>query len=386
MPMGRRQFLLGSALPALAGAVSAHAAGSAEDAVQDRTVHFRSDGLALSSADYARLLARLAENSEIEVDEYSRHGVVGLLEERMAAILGKEMAVYLPTGTLANHLAVRLLAGDRRRVLVQQESHLYNDAGDCAQQLSGLALVPLASGQASFTLSQVSSEIQRAESGRVRSEFGVISIESPVRRAFGEVFNFSEMQKIADFAREREIGLHLDGARLFLSSAYTGISPAAYSAIFDTVYVSLYKCFNSTAGALLAGPRKLIKDLYHVRRMFGGGLHQVWPDAAVALHYLDGFAERYTSAVSATEALFRALGAHPNCRLEKKPQGTNVTLLKVKGANAASLPQRLRAKGIAIGPAQRSASETADFVLVANESVLRRPTSEIIDAFVEALT
>ena len=115
-------------------------------------------------------------------------------------------------------------------------------------------------------------------------------------------------------------------------------------------------------------------------------MHQVWPDAAVALHYLDGFAERYTSAVSATEALFRALGAHPNCRLEKKPQGTNVTLLEVKGANAASLPQRLRAKGIAIGPAQRSASETADFVLVANESVLRRPTSEIIDAFVEALT
>ena len=177
MPMGRRQFLLGSALPALAGAVSAHAAGSVEDAVQDRTVQFRSDGLALSSADYARLLAQLAENSGIEVDEYSRHGVVGLLEERMAAILGKEMAIYLPTGTLANHLAVRLLAGDRRRVLVQQESHLYNDAGDCAQQLSGLALVPLASGQASFTLSQVSSEIQRAESGRVRSEFGVISID-----------------------------------------------------------------------------------------------------------------------------------------------------------------------------------------------------------------
>ena len=385
MPMGRRQFLLGTALPALADAVGAHAAGAAGDAVQDRTVHFRSDGLALSSADYARLLARLAQNPGIQVDEYSRHGVVRQLEERMAAILGKEMAMYLPTGTLANHLAVRLLAGDRRRVLVQQESHLYNDAGDCAQQLSGLALVPLAPGQTSFTVNEVSSEIQRAESGRVHTGFGVISIESPVRRVFGEMFNFSEMQKIADFAREREIGLHLDGARLFLSSPYTGISPATYAAIFDTVYVSLYKCFNSTSGALLAGPRKLIKDLYHVRRMFGGGLHQVWPDAAVALHYLDGFDERYASAVSATEALFRALGTHPNCRLEKKPQGTNVTLLKVKGANATSLPQRLRAKGIAIGPAQRSASETADFVLVTNESVLRRPTSEIVAAFVEAL-
>ena len=224
MPMGRRQFLLGSALPALAGAVSAHAAGSVEDAVQDRTVQFRSDGLVLSSADYARLLARLAENSGIEVDEYSRHGVVGLLEERMAAILGKEMAIYLPTGT-RQPLGGALACGDRRRVLVQQESHLYNDAGDCAQQLSGLALVPLASGQASFTLSQVSSEIQRAESGRVRSEFGVISIESPVRRAFGEVFNFSEMQKIADFAREREIGLHLNAPDCFSRRLIRGCRP-----------------------------------------------------------------------------------------------------------------------------------------------------------------
>ena len=70
----------------------------------------------------------------------------------MAALLGKEAAVWLPTGTLANHLAVRLLAGNRRRVLVQSESHLFNDCGDCAQTLSGLHLVPLASGRATFTL------------------------------------------------------------------------------------------------------------------------------------------------------------------------------------------------------------------------------------------
>jgi len=384
MSIARREFLVGGVLPMLAGSVSAHAAECA-DAVKDPIVNFYSDGLALSPADYARLLGRLAELPGIEVDNYSRNGVVGLLEQQIAKLLGKEMAVYLPTGTLANHLAVRVLAGGRHRVLVQQESHLYNDAGDCAQQLSGLALVPLAAGRATFTLEQVESEVRRLETGRVRTAVGAISIESPVRRASGEVFNFEEMRKISEFARARGIGLHLDGARLFLASPYTGISPATYAAFFDTVYVSLYKYFNSASGAILAGQRRLLEDLYHDRRMFGAGLAQVWPEAAVALHYLEGFADRFARAASVAESLFQALAAHPRCRVNRTPNGTNVARLQVQGANAAALPERLGARGIAIGRAQRTASGATDFVLVTNESLLRRPTSEIIGAVGEAL-
>ena len=385
MSIARRKFLVGGVLPALAGAVSAHAAERADTAVQDRIVHFHSDGLALSPADYARLLGRLAEHPGIEVDNYSRGGVVALLEQRMATLLGKEMAVYLPTGTLANHLAVRLLAGGRRRVLVQQESHLYNDAGDGAQQLSGLTLVPLAAGRATFTLDQVASEIRRLESGRVRTAVGAISIELPVRRASGELFDFEEMRRICEFARARDIGLHLDGARVFLASAYTGVAPAAYAAPFDTVYVSLYKYFNSASGAILAGPRRLLENLFHDRRMFGGGLPQVWPEAAVALHYLDGFGDRFARAASVAEALFRTISAHPHCRVERQPNGTNVTRLQMDGAKAALLPERLRTRGVAIGRAQRTASGAATFVLFTNESLLRRPAPEIIGAFTEAL-
>src|SRR5262249_1073617 len=147
----------------------------------------------------------------------------------------------------------RLLSGRRGRVLVQQESHLYNDAGDCAQQLSGLSLVPLAAGRAPFTLDEVAVEVNRAEGGRVYNAVRAISLESPVRRKAGELFDFAEMQKICTFARDRGIGLHLDGARIFLATAYTDVTPAAYSALFDTVYVSLYKYFNAASGAILAG-------------------------------------------------------------------------------------------------------------------------------------
>ena len=354
-------------------------------AAKDYRIHFRSDGLTLSTAEYARLLTRLEENEGIAADEFSRDGVVTRLEERMAVMLGKETAVFLPSGTLANHLALRLLARRGRRVLVQRESHIYNDSGDCVQALSGLTLIPLSPGRATFEVDEVATEVVRAEEGRVATPVGVISIESPVRRVVGEVFDFAEMQRIAAFARERRIGLHLDGARLFLAQPYTGIAPHIYAALFDTVYVSLYKYFNAASGAVLAGPRQLLANLYHQRRMFGGGLRQAWPYAAVALHYLDGFGERFGRAAQAADNLFGALREHGRCEILRSAAATNVSRLHVRGSGAADLPERLLEDGIAVRPALHASAEGAEFELFTNETILRRPTEETIEAFVKAL-
>src|SRR5438045_9480770 len=133
----------------------------------DPVVQFRSDGIGLSPAAYARLLAEIAESRGIAEDDYSRDGMVAELEGRMAALLGKEAAVFMPSGTLANHLALRLLTRNGRRVLVQRESPLYNDEGPCAQQLSGLTLVPLAAGRATFTLDEAAAEIAGPHDARV---------------------------------------------------------------------------------------------------------------------------------------------------------------------------------------------------------------------------
>lgn len=351
----------------------------------DHVVHFRSDGLALSPAQYADLLVRIAADPGIAADEFSREGVVAELEDRIAALLGKETAVFLPSGTLANHLALRLLARRGRRVLVQRESHIYNDAGDCTQELSGLTLIPFAPERATFSLAEVEAELARAEEGRVSTPVGVISIESPVRRVQGEVFDFAEMQRVAALARERRIGLHLDGARLFLASAYTGIAPEAYAALFDTVYVSLYKYFNAAAGAMLAGPRRLLDNLYHQRRMFGGSLRQAWPNAAVALYYLDGFSERFGRAAAAADALWRALTEQPACEVLRPAGSTNVTRLRVWSGCAAALPERLSTRGVAIRPAIRASEEWAEFELFTNETILRRPVAETVEAFADGL-
>ena len=97
------------------------------------------------------MLTRLADETTLLSDSYSLGGVVEELETQFARLLGKEQAVFMPTGTLANHMAVRALAEGPSRVIVQEESHLYQDEGDCAQTLSGLTLVPLAAGRATFT-------------------------------------------------------------------------------------------------------------------------------------------------------------------------------------------------------------------------------------------
>ena len=141
------------------------------------------DGLGLTPAETAALWTRLAANGRIERDSYSNGGSVAALEAHFAEALGKERAVFLPTGTLANHLAVRALAGGTGRAIVQAESHLFNDSGDCVQTLSGITLMPLAPGRAGFRLDEVEEVVARTAGGRVARPVSVISVETPVRRA-----------------------------------------------------------------------------------------------------------------------------------------------------------------------------------------------------------
>src|SRR5207237_4753779 len=129
----------------------------------------------------------------------------------------------------------------------------------------------------------------------------------------------------------------------------------------------------------------LLDGLYHQRRMFGGGLPHVWPYAAVALHYLDGFAARFAEAVAASEKLLAALAEHPQIRVERAVQATNVSVIHVKGETAASLPARLLACGIAIRPPREASPAGASFPLHVNETILYRPIGETIGSFVAAL-
>ena len=381
--------------PGLAGTAAAEPAPrvGAGGPPETGPVRMTGDGLGLTPAETAALWTELAGGGRIERDSYSNGGAVAALEAHFADVLGKERAVFLPTGTLANHLAVRTLAGGTGRAVVQAESHLFNDSGDCVQTLSGITLMPLGPGRAGFRLDEVQEVIARTAGGRVARPVSVISIETPVRRRYGETFDQAELDRITAFAKREGIGLHLDGARIFLQSAATGRSVADYARPFDTVYVSLYKYFNSVSGAVLAGPRALLDELYHVRRMFGAGLPGAWPFAALAGHYAPGFTDRFRQALAVSEAFIEHLGRHEAFEVERIPAGTNLFTLRVAQADGAAFRTRLGRRGVHLGPPRGFRRGDADgggpgrarFLLAVNETWNRTSADALAGAFIEAL-
>jgi len=377
MSASRRAFLQTAAL---APAAFAQSAPSSTNVPADRRVYLMGDGIPLTPAEYARLVTRIADEHGIAADNYLMGGAVEQLETEFARLLGKERAMFLPTGTFANHMAVRELAGEKRRVIVQQESHLYSDEGDGAELLSGLNLVPLASGRATMRLEEIIPIVERSGGPPFPVPVGAIAIESPVRRCNGEFVDFEEMKKICAFARQRGIGTHLDGARVFLAAAYSGIAPSQYAALFDTVYVSMYKYFNAPFGAVLAGPAAMINRISTLRHQFGSMIYHVWEPASIALHFYHGFAERYQTAMRTGETLVRLLEQSGKYRIERIQHGSNIMNLTLNSGTLGPLQQRLTQAGIFLrGPAGGNQA-----MLMVNETLARRPAEEIAQEFVRA--
>lgn len=381
--MNRRQFFRASGLAAAAPTFAAPAAGAL--ASGDRlfqSVNLQADGLALSPREYAVLLSRLMAEETPQADFYSTGGAVEELELKFARLLDKPAAILLPTGTLANHLAVRKLAGADRRVLVQAESHLYNDSGDCAQILSGLNLIPLAPGRSTFEVAEVRSWVERSALGRVETPVGAIVIESPVRRMDHQMFDARTMEQISAYARERGIRLHLDGARMFTLPYHSGKSVREYAAWFDTVYVSLWKHFNGASGAILAGPESVIRPLLQTRRMFGGSLPQAWPLMALAGRSADRFEEDYARAWKSAGELIALFESDSRFKVTKLANGTSRFFLSIADTVPETLVRRLSRKGIVLPYPQ---PDTRMIPLQVNPTLLRTAPEILFRTIVASL-
>ena len=197
------------------------------------------------------------------------------------------------------------------------------------------------------------------------------------------MFEYSKMIDICKRARKLGIGLHLDGARLYIASAYTGISPAEYAAPFDTVYVSLWKYFNALNGAILAGPANVLDGMFHTRRMFGGALFNAWPFTLLARHYANGFIDHMKSAITVSEELIRGIGSE-GVRVERIPNGTNIFRLIVPQRKGSRLRERLAENGIVLPhPWQREGD--AVFSLQVNETWNRTTGPQLVEQFTSAL-
>ncbi len=383
--MDRRQFLavggLAAVTPVLAKTGGTLARSGASPGLF-KQINFRSDGLGLDPREYAAVLRDVTLTKTLEADAYSNGGFIAELEQKFAQLLGKDAAMFVPTGTLANHLAIRKLAGDDRRVLLQAESHFYNDSGDCAETLSGLNLIPLAPGGSTIELAEVQRWVERSAGGRVETKVGVISIESPVRRMDHQMVEFAELERVSRYAHEQGIRLHLDGARMFNLPLHSGKSVREVAALFDSVYVSLSKHFNGAAGAILAGDAKFIDDLFHMRRMFGGSMPQAWPQVAVVPQYADRYQDDYAKAWASAEQFIALLHADGRFKASRVADGTSRFFLTAAGIAPDVLSARVLKRGVILSSGH---PDTGTFPMQVNPTLLRTTPSALARIFIDAV-
>ncbi|NOQ91239.1 MAG: hypothetical protein GQ552_00825 [Flavobacteriaceae bacterium] len=291
---------------------------------QHLPVNFTRDGINLSPTLYSKLLEHLTLEKDFQPDSYGLGGMIPQFEEKIAKALGKKKAIYMPTGTLANHIALRQHCTNSKRAIVQYESHINRDCGDCATTLSGINVITLGGNKVVYELSELHKFLTDNPKGKVKTPIGVLTLETPVRRKNLQRIPFNEIEKICKIARENNIALHLDGARLYIDAAFSNKNVKDYTKLFDTVYLSLYKSFNSVNGAILAGSKKIIEGLHNERRMFGGGLSSSWQQIAVANYFFDNYEERYSKAQNQFEVFKQLIEKGGKFKITSLENGSNI--------------------------------------------------------------
>lgn len=386
---GRRDFLKYSGLTLLPAVIPATGLFAAKTDYKfphanEPVIKFYGDGEMFEPEAYIDLLKEINSASSIERDRYGGGGAVAALEKNFETITGKEKAVFMPSGTLANQLAISILSGENTKVFVQDLSHVYRDEADAAQSVFKKRLMPLAMGETCFTADMLKQAIDALDNEEVfKSGIGAVCIENPVRRADGRMVAINEIKKISEYCRSNNIKLHLDGARIFMAAAWSGVSVKEYASYFDTVYISLYKYLGASAGAILCGDNKVMEKMPHLIKIHGGSMYSNWANAAMALHRLEGFEKRLKDAVAKSTVLFPAINKLQGVAVSALNNGTNIYELQLaKDVNGKYFQSSLRNNFHIRLPFPDNSNKA---LISVNETLLYRENEFIVDAFRKSL-
>jgi threonine aldolase len=249
-------------------------------------IDLRSDTVTLPSRAMRDAMAR----AEVGDDQFGEDPSVNRLQERIAAALGKEAALFMPTGTMVNQVVLRTLTQRGDDVIVSRESHaVWHETGASAAN-SGVQFTEIGTAGV-FTAEEFVAAV-KPRGHIILPPTTLVEIENTHNRAGGVVFAQDAAEKICAAARERGIASYLDGARLWNAAIASGSSPADLARPFDVVGVCLSKGLGAPGGSLLAGPREVIERAVRQRRMLGGAMRQAGVFAAAGLHALEHHYER----------------------------------------------------------------------------------------------
>lgn len=300
-------------------------------------------------------MRRAMAEAEVGDDVIDVDPTVEKLERRTAEILGKEAAIYMPSGTMTNQVAVRIHCKPGDEFICEAGCHIYNYEQAAYAQLSGVAVRPVEGQFGVMRLEQLEHLIRPENDHHVRTR--LVCIENTHNRGAGRIQPYDEVVRITSWARQNGLGTHLDGARLFNAVVATGIAAHQWAQHFDTVSICFSKGLGAPVGSALAGPRDMIREARRHRKAFGGGMRQAGIIAAGALYALEHNRERLTEDHQKAQLLAAAIRQTDSLTLVPDQIDTNILIFEVhrRLGTAADFVASLERHGVrmlAIGPSR----------------------------------
>lgn len=289
-------------------------------------IDLRSDTVTKPTDQMRRAMASAEVNDDvIDVDP-----TVDRLERLTAELLGKEAAIFMPSGTMTNQIAVRIHCQPGDEFLCERHCHVYNYEQGAFAQLSGVVARTLDGDYGVLRPEQFLGQVRPRNDHLVRTR--LVCLENTHNRGAGRVQPYSHVAEICAWARDHQLRRHLDGARLFNAVVASGIEAAAWAEHFDTVSVCFSKGLGAPVGSALAGSKTLVQEARRHRKLFGGGMRQAGIIAAGALHALhhhrDRLAEDHQHARLLADSIQRCQGL----TLRPETIDTNIVIFEIDPA------------------------------------------------------
>jgi threonine aldolase len=311
-------------------------------------IDLRSDTVTKPTPEMRRVMA----NADVGDDVFGDDPTVNRLQDMVAALLGKEAALYVPSGTMANETAVRAHTRAGDEIILHAESHAYRYESGALAALAGCSVCLLHGARGLFDVEDVRAAIRPADHHYPHSALIIIenthNIENKQDGAGGTVWPIDRIAPIRALATEAGLKMHLDGARLFNACVATGTSPADYARLFDTVSVCFSKGLGAPVGSAVAGSADVITRVHRYRKMYGGSMRQAGIIAAGAIYALEHNIERLADDHDNAKRLAVALADMPGVFIDPDTVETNIVFFEVHNNrhSAEELCDELRQRGV----------------------------------------
>lgn len=338
-------------------------------------IDLRSDTVTQPTSDMRQAMVQAPVGDDVLGDDPS----VNALEAYVAELLGKEAAVYMPSGTMTNQVALRSHTQPGDEILLEAESHIYYYEGGGPAALSGVSCRLLSGKGGVFSAVSVEQALRPADPHFPQSR--LVCVENTHNRSGGRIFPLETIQEIAKVCEQHDLRLHMDGARFWNACVATGISEADYAAPFDTVSVCFSKGLGAPVGSALVGTAEQMAKARRFRKMFGGGMRQAGMIAAGAHYALKHHCDRLAEDHENAQRLAKGLQGMQGIEIDVAGVETNLVNFNLVGAHSAEVvADALAQKGVAVlatGPHKIRA--------VTNLMVSQGQIDEAVDAIAQVI-